>query len=980
MGAARRAAVALLLLLLVAQPMLAITPSASATGDEGSRAGGDLRVEGVRVVAGTETWDRVVVAPTGSLRVEAGGTMVTSSVVLEAGSRLAVLGGTLVVTGGEEGGRCGIWGSCRELLVLDSGVVLVEGAASTGPARGGEAWLNVSVADRVRVVGSAVTVMGGDGLSPGAPWTDGDLSGAEHAGGDALLSITLGATAESVVFERSSITVAGGDGGDAPDGGSFGGGGPGDPGGFTRGGNVSGSVATGGSPAMRVTAPDISVTGSMVEVLGGHGGDAGDGGSTETRSGGGGGGYSGGAGGPWPSGSGGDGGAVSGTVGSGGEASLLLLAMLTLDVSGSNISVEGGDGGAAGDGGDSHVFEHPMATQGGGGGGGYSGGGGGASGAHEVQSPAGPGGDGGAVGDRVGRGGDASLVLRAPEATVIGPGLEARGGAGGRGGIAGSSTRTSNELKWLVGGGGGSYSSGGGAGSPDGVEPPAEGGAAGPVAGRVGDGGRARLLVECPLATMTENGSFSATPGPGGHCWRSSAEGRAGGEGAGRVTGRGILDLHVPMGRVLLLSPAYGEVGSDIPVFRWARPHEGSSAGRVVAFEFEMDEDPSFGSVELRTSTSSTFLLPSGVPNFTSYWRVRALYQRPWQEAGPWSAPWTFTLVNLPPSISELPVLDVLVGERVVVDLSPYISDPDDNPGQLSISSSHPNVLGTSRLNMTLYFDQELGTVSVPFTVRDPLNAVRGEIIVIVSRFRHPPYILGVTNHIPPLELELLEGTEAWYDILVHDVDSDKFTYWTSGGWDGATAHENGTLHVRVDRGEVGEHTFRLRVADEGGREASMEVTVLALNVNDPPDPPTITPPSRRITVREGELVYFQAVVSDPDLPLGQVLNVTFVDNETGLLRTFTTTTLASMSHGSLPVGRHTVTVVVSDGQYSSSDFVEVIVEAPPEPPPVRTSDRTEPDLWAYLTASIILFAVGLAGGDRHRRWRLRRRGGGDRQ
>jgi len=969
---------ALVLLLLVAQPLLVAVPVAATPGDDGSRAGGNLRVDGTRVVAGTETWDRVVVTPTGFLRVESGGTLLASSVELEGGSRLMVQGGNLLVSGTEEGVRCGIWGECSELLVIDNGVVMVEGVPSTGTVPGGAAWLNVTVTGRVRIVDSQVLVQGGEGHSPEAPGTDGDLSGQEHAGGDALLSITMGATGDSVLVERSRIDVIGGDAGDAPDGATANGPTGGGAGGFTRGGDVSGAVATGGDPTLRVIAPVIEVDGSVIEVRGGSGGDAGDGGASFGTDGGGGGGYSGGAGGMWPSGAGGSGGRVSGTTGSGGEATLLLNATVSLDVLVSNTSVAGGAGGSAGDGGDCDAAR-PFVSTGGAGGGGYSGGGGGAGGDESGAVKGGDGGDGGAVGGRVARGGDASAVLGSPEARLVGSSFDIVGGTGGRGGAAGASTRTAGDWDWLAGGGGGSYSSGGGAGVTPGTWQRGAGGDAGPVTGRVGDGGQAQLTVDCPLATIPQNGSFSATPGEGGVCWRSSAPGTAGGEGAGRVTGRGLHLLVVPMSRVQLLSPEGGEVASEIPVFTWARPYNGTSAGGVVWFEFEMGKDPRFVSAEIRLSTSVTFFLPNWVPNFTSYWRVRALYQRPFQEAGPWSEARSFTLVNLPPVIGELPVLDVLVGETVVVDLSPYISDPDNAQGQLTLDSKSRYVMGSSHLNLTLYFDRELDTTSVPFTVADTLNTVRGELIVTVSLYRHPPYILGITNHLPPLELELLEGTEAWYDILVHDVDSTEFTYWTTGSWEGGTAYANGTLRVKVARGEVGEHTFRLRVADEGGREASAEVTVVVLNVNDPPDPPAITSPSKRITVREGEVVYFQAVVSDPDLPLGQVLNVTFVDNETGLLRTITTTTLASMSHGSLPVGRHTVTVLVSDGQYTSSDFVEVIVEAPPEPPPVHTSERIEPNLWAYLAASVVLFAVSLVGGDQHRRWRLRRRGGDDR-
>ncbi|MCK5414927.1 MAG: hypothetical protein KAJ35_06070, partial [Thermoplasmata archaeon] len=178
---------------------------------------------------------------------------------------------------------------------------------------------------------------------------------------------------------------------------------------------------------------------------------------------------------------------------------------------------------------------------------------------------------------------------------------------------------------------------------------------------------------------------------------------------------------------------------------------------------------------------------------------------------------------------------------------------------------------------------------------------------------------------------------------------------------------------VTGGRGDVGSHEFYIKVADEGGREATMKVSVDVLNVNDPPDPPSIVSPSKRVTVREGEVVSFTALVSDPDLRYGQVLNVTFISNDSGVMRMVQTTTTAAMSSSSLAVGQHVVTVVVSDGQYSASDQVIVIVEATPEPPPVTPPQRDGPSMWVYIVVSVVLFAVGFTAGNMQLRRRLRK-------
>ena len=427
------------------------------------------------------------------------------------------------------------------------------------------------------------------------------------------------------------------------------------------------------------------------------------------------------------------------------------------------------------------------------------------------------------------------------------------------------------------------------------------------------------------------------------------------------------------MARVALLAPDDGEVSSKLPTFWWAKAHPASAAGAAVNYEIQMDDDPDFGSPEMSFNINTDFIRPGWLPNFTNYWRVRALYERPWNSPGPWSVPWAVTYINLPPVIAEIPIFDILVSQVTEVDLSGYISDPDDTVVHLSINSDHPNVSGMSHLNLSLHFPKELGTIPINFTVADTLNSVEGQFMVSVSRYRHSPYILGSTNHKPPLELKLYEGTVAYYDIEVHDVDSDKFTYWTTGSWEGTKAFSNGTLRVTGGRGDVGSHEFYIKVADEGGREATMKVSVDVLNVNDPPDPPNIVSPSKRVTVREGEVVSFTALVSDPDLRYGQVLNVTFISNDSGVMRMVQTTTTAAMSSSSLAVGQHVVTVVVSDGQYSASDQVIVIVEATPEPPPVTPPQRDGPSMWVYIVVSVVLFAVGFTAGNMLLRRRLRK-------
>lgn len=957
---AGRTAAALLVLLLAAQPLLVLIPAGAAPG--GTRSGDVLEVTTTHLVSGREEWDHVIVGEDAMLRVGPGGMMLTGTLSLGNGSVLLVVGGTLAVSNEDLLDPTDVRGHPREVLVTDGGLLIIEGRPGDDQDSNGKvSWCTLEVDERVLIRDSQVLLIGGEGLSPDAPVTEGQVDD-RFEGGSSSLSIMVGPSGSGVSIVRSSIRVVGGSGGDAPDGlapvGAMGGA----AGGYTTGGNVSGEVGRGGSARLTIGGPRVSMLSSSIEVLGGDGGDAGDGGPAGDTAGGGGGGYSGGegAGSQGPARGGGD---VSGEVGAGGSAIADMMAMEYLQLS-SYIRVAGGDGGDAGDGGDCDATR-PDTVLGGGGGGGYSGGGGGAAGATEGI----PGGAGGLISGMVGSGGRAEVEVQANLSTISGGEIEVTGGHGGRGGSAGTSTRGGSG--WRAGGGGGSYSSGGGAGTSSSTWASGEGGAAMAPRWTVGSGGDAALVLDVVEATIPANASLGTTPGGGGPCLRTDAEGPAGGLGLGLVTRNGYLKELVPKAKVVLLSPDDGGVGSKVPTFSWAPAHPSTSAGRVALYEVQMDDDPGFRSPDLGFEVKEDLVTPGWVPNFTSYWKVRALYERPWLSPGPWSEPWTFTYINLPPTISDMPVFEVMVSQVTVIDLSPYVSDPDDDVDRLSLVMDHPNVLSTTRLNITVHFPEELGTVPLNFTLTDSLNLVDGQVMLEVTRYRHFPHISGLTNHKPPFELKVFEGTEAWYDVFVHDVDSDEFTYWTTGSWEGAEAFPNGTVRIRGERGDVGDHTFTLWVADEGGREDSMRVYVEVLNVNDPPDPPSIVSPNRRVTIGVGEMVSFSAVVSDPDLKYGQVLNVSFISNETGVFKTLRTTTLAVTDYDLFTIGQHVVTVVVDDGQYSSSDQVVVTVEEPPTPPPVSTPGSEGPSMWVYIVASVVLFAVGFSAG--HLQMRRRR-------
>ncbi len=895
---------------------------------------------------------------------------------------------------------------------LEEALIKVEGGPGYSPHRpytdgalggkasaGGSATLSLVVASTgttLEIINSSIHVNGGDGGDAPdgtAPHGGtGGMGGGFSGGGQVTGEVgsggrgRVGLSASEVIIEGMYIEVKGGKGGDAGDGASVppdvaaGGGGGGYSGGpgadadalhATMGGSVIGRVGAGGDARFRVEGMDCHQTATYISVLGGRGGEAGDGGDSSGEGGGGGGGYSGGGGGSSPRAAGADGGYVGFHVGHGGDASVrydLDGDLATLD---SWFMALGGDGGNAGHGG-SVVRSPSLQPMGGAGGGGYSGGGGGASGLlvdNLTVETGTDGGDGGRMSQGVAVGGDSDLRLIAKEACLDADTFWTKGGAGGQGGLPGGSLWIGDVWNEVAGGGGGSYSGGGGAGSNGWSVSGGTGGRSGGVLDDVGDGGDASLLLDLDNATILGNNDIKAERGDKGSCL-SPEGGELTGKGGGRLTSMGMKELYIPRSRGVPILPEDGTIDSSLPKFTWAPIHPSTDGGAVVGYELMVDDDADFSSPEWTVIVPTESYDAIWVPNFTFYWRVAPRYANPPNPRGIWSEPRVFEYVNLPPVIGEIPLMTVRIETVTRIELAPYIDDPDDDDDRLHLECYDPHLFRKSDLNLSVYFGEENTGHVVRFSVTDGLSRVYGEFAVQALRHMHPPYIRGLEGIRPPIRLTIEEGASEWYDILVHDVDSDEFNYSTSG-WPGVIAHENGTLQVVAGKGEVDTFKAILTVTDEVGQTAEMGITVVVTNVNDPPRVPVVISPDNGTSVPHGALVRFVVSVEDDDVRFGQRLKVSFISNSSGVLKTIETDGVASFSHSGLQPGDHRISVVATDGRYSSNTWFILTVEGPPEPSTVVLPQTEEVDPTLYLMAVAVLFMVSFGVG----RWiTLRRR------
>lgn len=308
---------------------------------------------------------------------------------------------------------------------------------------------------------------------------------------------------------------------------------------------------------------------------------------------------------------------------------------------------------------------------------------------------------------------------------------------------------------------------------------------------------------------------------------------------------------------------------------------------------------------------------------------------------------------NDPPMIHTISPKVFTEEETKTIDLRPYIEDEDTPASGLTLSCQHPAVVSISGFNITMLYPEWVEEHTVNITVRDGLLSAPGSFLVQIQAVNDPPVIISIGDLLPPVTIMIDEDSELWFDIVVEDEDSTIFLFSIDSEWNGVTAHQNGTLQVVAEHGAVGTYTATLSAVDRDEGAAALEITIIVLNVNDPPSRPVVTSPSNHSSFQEGEVINFTVNVDDPDLVLGQVLSVTWTSNITGEIGTGNSIQGTGLSRSDLAPGTHRITIVVTDLQYSRETWFDITVLEEE----VQEDDE-ETDVLTGTTGILILFVV----------------------
>jgi len=553
-----------------------------------------------------------------------------------------LIDGLIDIWGAGNGGDSYFKCKCTNLIITNSRMYINGGwgYADTSAPGPYDAWIPISKGGDVRfdatvdgilfIDNSTLDFEGGAGFdlpastySAANTWSSGNLEGYCAAGGNSSMCLIL-TSGDVAVVQCSEIRLSGGRGGRAANGADAGTGSAGMGGGYSSGGDVAGSVGTGGDCILNLsTYNEVKFEKTSFTLSGGDGGAGGDGGDRR-RSGaaygrGGGGGYSAGGGGgarDWDSGvydygfggggggySGGKGGtynvnpvpggAITDEVGSGGMASMLFNVGELL-LSSTSIQAYGGNGGNAGSGGN---FS---------GGGGYRGEGGDGTGMNGFTNGAMP----GMVSGKVAHGGDSLVVINVEMPTILNSSIIANSGKGGDAGIGGNLVTTAGV---------------------DSVPAP------------VANGGNSSVSI-ISQDLFVGQGSVISIAGEGGdgHINDASSDGSSGGIGYTREPTSGIVTEYIPMSKPIQIVPENNSYGDGF--LEWCDVVRSTTNGTLISYQLQINTSNDFNQPFIDTNTGlDTNYTYSPTDGQTYYWRIKAIYASPPGSTAGWSNVWRFT-------------------------------------------------------------------------------------------------------------------------------------------------------------------------------------------------------------------------------------------------------------------------------------------------------------------------------------------------
>ncbi len=268
-----------------------------------------------------------------------------------------------------------------------------------------------------------------------------------------------------------------------------------------------------------------------------------------------------------------------------------------------------------------------------------------------------------------------------------------------------------------------------------------------------------------------------------------------------------------------------------------------------------------------------------------------------------------FVVAPGPFSIDE----DALAAQATF-NLSGLVVDPDGDPVVFSLHGA-PDVASLAVGNLLSLFPKAnlFGQISAFLWASDGDLTGTARVVIDIRPLDDAP-----TLSPPAGPLVAREDASFAFDAEASDIDSTLaelvFTFSLDGAAPSPAAAGSSFQHT-FGFDEGGFHVLRVNVSD-GNLSAWADYTLFVSETNRPPVAQILTP--RDGVLPQGAVVSFTARANDPD---GTTVNITWVVDGTAVANT------PSFSLDRLPAGKHTVQLLVFDGETTATDAADFEVQ-----------------------------------------------------
>jgi Bacterial Ig domain len=328
-------------------------------------------------------------------------------------------------------------------------------------------------------------------------------------------------------------------------------------------------------------------------------------------------------------------------------------------------------------------------------------------------------------------------------------------------------------------------------------------------------------------------------------------------------------------------------------------------------------------------------------------------------------------ITNQPPE-AVLDSLSLEVGTTASIDVLANDRDPDGTNAELELVSSTAPVLGTATRNgrvITVVAGNQVGNATINYQVADAEGAVSlGRLrVTITERVNQPPIAVPDTSTI------FGPGTPQQFDVLANDSDPDE----TPGGLSltsaarvsgDATVSTSGSIvTITPVPSFVGQIVATYTIRDGEGLTATSNVVLTVQEpLNRPPDAR-----DDNLELVNGGSVSVPVLLNDTD-PDGDALSVSIVSGADPALGSTGLNANKSIAFTAIPgaVGTAVITYQVSDGEFTDSATVRIVVRPCSESAPVAedgflTTGYQQPiavDFTAFASNGSVVDVVGPPG------------------